>query len=132
MAALPGHPRREGTHGLMHEAGLAVAVAEALRREGVAAASGTRVRLLVSGGHAEPDDFDGSFRFHLATAAPEFDAVAIEIVHLPIDRVCVGCGGTFASVGADEPCPRCGGSGLPVPTPERVEIELLRPDALVT
>lgn len=113
----------------MHEAGLAVAVAGALRREGVGAAPGTRVRLLVSGGHAEPDDFDGSLRLHLAAAAPDFDAAAIEIVHLPIDRVCVGCGGTFVSVGADEPCPRCGGSGLPVPAPERVEIEILRPHA---
>jgi len=116
----------------MHEAGLAVAVADALRREGVGAAPGTRIRLLVSGGHAEPDDFDGSFRFHLATAAPEFDAAAIEIVHLPIDRACVGCGAMFTAVGPDDPCPGCGGSGLPVPTAERVEIELLRPDARVT
>lgn len=112
----------------MHEAGLAVAVADALRREGVEAVAGRRVRVVVSGGHTEPDDFDGSFRLHLAAAAPEFDAAAFEIVHLPVDRVCVGCGGGFASIVTEDPCPRCGGSGLPIPSPERVEIEILRPD----
>jgi Zn finger protein HypA/HybF involved in hydrogenase expression len=116
----------------MHEAGLAAAVADALRREGVEAVDGAHIRLLVSGGHSEPADFDDSFRFHLATRAPEYDAAAIEIVHLPVDRLCVGCGEPFAAVASDEPCPRCGGSGLPVPTPEKVEIELVRPDARVT
>ncbi len=116
----------------MHEAGLANAVADALRREGIRQAADVRVRILVSGGHAEPEDFDGAFRMHLATAAPEFDTDAMEIVHVPIDRLCVGCGETFASVVADEPCPRCGGAGLSIPTPERVEIELVRPDDRVT
>ncbi len=116
----------------MHEAGIASAVADALRREGVATLAGARVRLLVSGGHSEPVDFDESLRFHLAAAAPDVDVAAIEIVHLPIERLCAGCGEPFAAVSADEPCPRCGGSGLPVPTPESVEIELLRPDAAVT
>jgi Zn finger protein HypA/HybF involved in hydrogenase expression len=115
----------------MHEAGLATAVADALRREGVRQTADVRVRILVSGGHAEPEDFDGAFRMHLATAAPEFDTAAMEIVHLPIERLCVGCGQTFASV-ADEPCPRCGGSGLSIPATERVEIELVRPDDRVT
>jgi Zn finger protein HypA/HybF involved in hydrogenase expression len=112
----------------MHEAGLAAAVAAALRREGVAALAGARVRLLVSGGHSEPADFDESFRFHLATSAPEFANAELEIVHLPVDRLCVGCGGSFAAVAEDDPCPACGGAGLPLPVPERVEIELVRPD----
>jgi Zn finger protein HypA/HybF involved in hydrogenase expression len=116
----------------MHEAGLAAAVADALRREGVSAEHGDRVRLLVSGGHADTGDFDASFRLHLALAAPELDLAELEIVHLPVDRVCIGCGAAFASVEADEPCPRCGGSGLSVPTPEHVEIELVRPDGQVT
>jgi hypothetical protein len=116
----------------MHEAGLAAAVADALRREGVGLDDGGHVRLLVSGGHADAGDFDASFRLHLALAAPELDLAELEIVHLPVDRVCVGCGATFASVEADEPCPRCGGSGLSIPTPEHVEIELLRPDGQVT
>lgn len=116
----------------MHEAGLAHAVAEALRREGAGQVAGTRVRVIVSGGHAEAGDFDGAFRMHFAAAAPEFDADAIEILHLPIERLCVGCGGTFASVATDAPCPRCGGSGLAVPTPERVDVELVRPDDPIT
>jgi Zn finger protein HypA/HybF involved in hydrogenase expression len=116
----------------MHEAGLASAVADALRREGVEAVVGGRIRLLVGGGHSEPDDFDQSFRFHLSAAAPDLDATAIEIVHLPVDRLCVSCGQPFAAVTSDEPCPRCGGSGLQIPTPETVEIELVRPDAAVT
>jgi Zn finger protein HypA/HybF involved in hydrogenase expression len=116
----------------MHEAGLAAAVAAALRQQGVTTLAGARVRLLVSGGHAEPADFDDSFRFHLVTAAPELGAADVEIVHLPVERVCIGCGDPFAAVSADDPCPRCGGSSLPVPTPERVEIELVRPDGQVT
>ena len=112
----------------MHEAGLAIAVADALHREGVKPIEGACVRLLVSGGHAEAEDFDAAFRFHLAAVAPELDAISVEIVHLPMDRLCMGCGTPFASVAADEPCPRCGGSGLPVPSPEQVEIELVRPD----
>lgn len=116
----------------MHEAGLAAAVAAALRREGIAALAGARVRLLVSGGHAEPADFDESFRFHLAAAAPDLEMTEVEIVHLPVERVCVGCGVPFEAVSADAPCPRCGGSGLPLPTPERLEIELVRPDGRQT
>ena len=111
----------------MHEAGLAVAVAEVLREGPV---EGARVRLLVSGGHAAAADFDASFRFHLAAAAPDLAAVAIEIVHLASDRLCAGCGATFAAAGTEEPCPSCGGSGLPIPTLERVEIELERPGAI--
>jgi Zn finger protein HypA/HybF involved in hydrogenase expression len=53
--------------------------------------------------------------------------VAIEIVHVPIDRLCVGCGMTFQSVDADEPCPDCGSGGLPLDVRERLEIELVRP-----
>jgi hypothetical protein len=116
----------------MHEAGLAAAVADALRREGVGLNDGGHLRLLVSGGHADAGDFDASFRLHLALAAPELDLAELDIVHLPVDRICVGCGATFASVEADEPCPRCEGSALSVPTPEHVEIELVRPDGRVT
>lgn len=113
----------------MHEAGLAGAVADVLRGEEI---DGARVRLRVSGGHADAEEFDGSFRLHLAAVAPDLDVAAVEIVHLPIDRLCIGCGSTFASAVAEEPCPCCGGSGLPVPAPERVEIELVRPDDRVT
>jgi len=115
----------------MHEAGLAVAVADALRREMVGSHEEGHVRLLVSGGHVDTGDFDASLRLHLALAAPDLDLAELEIVHLPADRVCLGCGVPFASIEPDEPCPRCGGSGLSVPTPERVEIELLRPDGRV-
>ncbi len=108
----------------MHEAGLAAAVAGALRRETL---EGARVRLLVSGGHGDLDDFDGALRLHLAAAAPELDPAAWEIVHLPGDRLCAGCGTPFAAVAGDAPCPACGAAGLPIPVPERIEIELVRP-----
>lgn len=110
----------------MHESGLAAAVADALRG---ASLDGARVRLLVSGGHADPFDFDAAFRFHLVAAAPVLGTVPLEIVHLPTDRLCIGCGGTFTAICADEPCPRCGSVGLPTQTTERVEIELVRPGA---
>jgi hypothetical protein len=110
----------------MHESGLAAAVADALRGERL---DGARVRLLVSGGHADPFDFDAAFRFHLTAAAPDLGALPLEIVHLPTDRLCVGCGRTFAAITADEPCPKCGSVGLPTQTTERVEIELVRPGA---
>lgn len=107
----------------MHEAGLAAEIADALRGERL---ENARVRLLVSGGHAEPEDFDASLRFHLGAVAPDLAGVAFEIVHVPTDRLCVGCGATFQSVGADEPCPDCGSGGLPLDVKERLEIELVR------
>lgn len=116
----------------MHEAGLAEAVADALRRELAGAPGPARFRLLVTGGHAEPDQFDDAFLFHLAAAVPELDVSTLEVVHLPVDRLCVGCGAAFAAVSSDEPCPQCGGSGLPVPSPERVEIEVERPHDRIT
>jgi hypothetical protein len=108
----------------MHESGLALAVADTLRAQDL---DGARVRLFVSGGHAEPDDFDRSFRFHLSAAAPDLDTVPVEIVHLPSDRACIGCGRTFAAVTGDQPCPTCGAAGLPLANAEHVEIELVRP-----
>ena len=110
----------------MHEAGLAVAIADALRSEGVAYGH-ARVRLLVSGGHAHTEDFDGALRLHLLAAAPDIDA-QIEIVHRPVERMCIGCGASFAAPSPDDPCPDCGGSALPIPQPERIDIELVRPD----
>ena len=109
----------------MHEAGIAIAIAGALRKE---PPDGSRVRLLVSGGHGEPDDFDESLRFHLAAAAPDLDLHDLEIVHLAVDRLCSRCGATFSASEPDAVC-SCGGSSLPLPTPERVEIEMVRPDA---
>lgn len=104
----------------MHEAGLAVAIADALREQRPV---GARVRLLVTGGHAEPEDFDGALRLHLAAAAPGLDVAAIEIVHLPAGRLCVGCGREFAAASSETPCPGCGGSALPVDGRERIELE---------
>lgn len=104
----------------MHEAGLAVAIAEALREERL---DGARVRLLVTGGQAEADDFDGALRLHLAAAASDLDVAAIEIVHLPSGRLCVGCGGEFAAASSETPCPGCGGTALPVDGRERIELE---------
>jgi Zn finger protein HypA/HybF involved in hydrogenase expression len=104
----------------VHEAGLAVAIAEALREERL---DGARIRLLVTGGYAEAADFDQALRLHLAAAASDLDVTAIEIVHLPASRLCVGCGGEFAAVSTETPCPRCGGSALPIHGSERIELE---------
>lgn len=109
----------------MHESGLAIAVAETLRTQSL---DGARVRLLVQGGHAEPDDFDEAFRFHLRAAAPDLEGIAIEIVHLPTDRMCVACGGGFMAVARDATCPGCGGASLPVDAAEHVEVEVVGPD----
>ena len=109
----------------MHESGLAIAVAETLRGQSLA---GVRVRLHVRGGHSDPADFDDAFRFHLIAAAPDLADVPIQIVHEPVDRLCVACGGRFAAIASDEPCPECGGAGLPMDVAEHVEIELVGPD----
>lgn len=108
----------------MHESGLALAIADTLQTEH---AAGAHVRVLVSGGHSDPDDFDASLRFHLALAAPGLDTDAIDIVHVSTDRLCAGCEQVFVASKPDARCPHCGASGLPIPTPERVEIELVRP-----
>jgi Zn finger protein HypA/HybF involved in hydrogenase expression len=105
----------------MHEAGLAASVATALRRAG-AETSGRTVRLTVRGGHGTPSDFDAALRLHLASQLPDF-AGPIEITHAPQATLCVGCGEPFERVG-DEACPRCGGSGLPLATPETIDVEM--------
>ncbi|HEY6057987.1 MAG TPA: hypothetical protein VIV06_08140 [Candidatus Limnocylindrales bacterium] len=110
----------------MHEARLAVAIADALRGAGVERGH-ARVRLLVSGGHAESEDFDGALRLHLDALAPDLDA-DLEIVHVAIERMCITCGESFLAVSGDDPCPHCGGNALPLPVPERIDIEIARPD----
>jgi len=109
----------------MHEAGLARSIAAALEDAG-RLEPGVRVRLHVSGGHDDPELFDESLRLHLGLIAPALGE-QIEIVHEPVERLCSGCLEPFHAVTADEPCPRCGSIAVPVPTPERVDVELLEP-----
>jgi len=104
----------------VHEAGLARAVAGELRERGLTVRD---VRLLVWHGHDAPDAFDASLRAHLALEAPG-QGDEIEIVHLPAPRLCAACGRAFESVAAADPCPACGGTSLPAPGHEQVEIEL--------
>jgi len=103
----------------MHEAGLARAIAAWLRERGLEPAD---VRLFVRGGHTAPADFDSALRVHLALEMPEVDP-ALEIVHIPVPRVCAGCGRTFESADAADACPACGGTALPAHLDEQVEIE---------
>ena len=105
----------------MHEAALAAAVAEALRRPDV---RGRPVNLLVTGGHTDRVAFDAALRFHLAAAAPEIDLEVVSIVHVVQERPCLGCGHTFAAADLAAECPLCGGIGLALPSPEQVQIEL--------
>jgi Zn finger protein HypA/HybF involved in hydrogenase expression len=107
----------------MHEAGLARAAAGTIRTQGLA---GERLRLVVSGGHAEPADFDAAFRFHLSVVAPDLAGSIVEIVHLPAPRQCVGCGLEFTAVG-EVPCPACGGPALPGAHHEELELERIDP-----
>lgn len=112
----------------MHEAGLAAAVVDALRREGVEPGDAI-VRILVSGGHTQAEDFDQAFRFHLTLEAPEYGGAHLEIVHVATDRACAACGGAFRAALADDPCPACGGPSLPLAGGEQLEMEVVRDDA---
>lgn len=105
----------------MHEAGLAAAIASAIREGGLV---GRPVRVLVTGGHDEPSAFDASLRFHLASALPEADTTDLAIVHLPSEHWCASCGRRFDAIW-DEPCPDCGGAGLPSRLDEGIELEVV-------
>ncbi|MEX1173311.1 MAG: hypothetical protein WEG56_11955 [Chloroflexota bacterium] len=104
----------------MHEAGIAAALAAAIRERDVDVSA---VRVVVTGAHHSPAVFDPAVRLHLSMIAPEIDVEAIDFVHRPVERPCIGCWTLFAAVGPDAPCPACGGPGLPSPDPERVELE---------
>jgi hypothetical protein len=106
----------------MHEAALAGTLAIRLRQARATALIG-RPRLLVRGGHDEPDDFDAALRLHLALAAPEMESSTLEILHLPVERICSGCGGRFSSDRFAAACPACGSPALPNRTLESVELE---------
>jgi len=106
----------------MHEAGLAATIAIELlagRRSGQTG----EARLIVRGGHDEPEDFDASLRLHLALAAPDLSSPLLEIVHLPVDRLCSGCGAPFRAARPRALCPACGCAALPSTMPEEVELE---------
>jgi len=105
----------------MHEAGLAATIVAELR-EGRLAGQVARPRLVVRGGHDDPADFDASLRLHLALAGPDLSDPLLEIVHLPVDRLCGGCGRRFDAVGPLATCPSCGGAALPSSAPEDVEL----------
>jgi len=103
----------------VHEAGIARAIAETLRTEGLV---GVPVRVLVTGGHDEPADFDASLLLHLGLAAPGIDLSSIRVVHLPSERWCATCGNRFEAVGEAD-CAACGGATMASQLDERVEIE---------
>ena len=103
----------------MHEAGLAAAIATAVREAGLA---GRPVRILVAGGHDEPSAFDSSLLFHLGSALPETDPALVSIVHEPTEHWCPSCGRRFDAVW-QEPCPDCGSAGMPTRLDEEVSVE---------
>jgi hypothetical protein len=106
----------------MHEAGLAGMVASQLREARLAGRIG-RPRLVVRGGHHDPADFDASLRLHLALVAPELARAPLEIVHLPMIRLCSGCGRTFSAAHPLAACPACGSAPLPSTMPEDIELD---------
>ncbi len=104
----------------MHEAGLAVAVAAAIRDRGL---DPSGVRLLVSGGHGDVESFDAALRAHLEAAAPGLGLGAVQIVHAPVPRLCAKCAGQFRAATAEEPCPACDGPSIALSEPESIELE---------
>ncbi len=67
--------------------------------------------------------FDTSLRSYLAAALPDVGAESLEIVHLPVDHLCVACGTRFQAAEIDPACPACGGASLSSMLDEQVEIE---------
>ncbi len=117
---MPGPAGRTKGIGIVHEAGLADAIAAEIRERGLDARS---VRLEVTGGHGDVEAFDAALRLHLSLALPGVDATAIAIDHRAT-RLCPACGVATGSGGGDGPCPTCGGPAVALPTPEQVVIGL--------
>lgn len=109
----------------MHEAGIAAAVAAEIMGRGLDPA---HVRLVVSGGHGDDAAFDSALRTHLAGVAPHLALDCLAIEHAPGTRICGRCAAPFEAALAADPCPVCGGPGIAVPQPERVELAWTRSD----
>lgn len=105
----------------MHEAGLASSLALRLRDARQAGVFG-RPRLVVRGGHDEPMEFDAALRLHLSLEDPELGH-GLEIIHLPVLRLCSGCGAQFSAVPPIAACPTCGSPALPSTTGEQIELD---------
>jgi Zn finger protein HypA/HybF involved in hydrogenase expression len=105
----------------MHEAAIADAILGALREQ----APGRRARILVRGGHGDPEAFDMALRFHLLVGDPRIELAQMEIVHLPRVLICANCGNGYEAKDPIEACPACGGGAWPDYAPEEVELELL-------
>ena len=99
---------------------MAIAVADEIRTRGLDPAS---VRVLVSGGHGDPDAFEAAFRSHLVAAGPSLGLDAVTIVRVPATYFCAICAGTFLTVEREPACPTCGGPGLAAQHSESVELE---------
>lgn len=106
----------------MHEAGIAQAIAAEIRERALDPAA---IRIVVSGGHGDEESFDAALRTHLEAAAPELGLGRLAIVHAAVARICTRCATPFEASLAADPCPACGGPGIAVPVPERVELEWL-------
>lgn len=106
----------------MHEAGVAAAAVSAIQRQ---AGPWSRVRLYVRDVHGAAEVFDQVVTGHIAGALPSFDTRRLEIVHLPLPRICSACAHRFESTVDSAPCPACGGAPLPTPHEHRAEIEFL-------
>lgn len=109
----------------MHEAGLAVAVAAEIKARRL---DPGRVRVVVSGGHADPAAFDAALRAHLDATEPALGLGAVGIVHARVPNLCAGCASFFRAVEPAASCPSCGGPGMPLGGPESVELEWGEPD----
>ncbi len=105
---------------IVHEAGLANAIAGEIRERGLEPGS---MRLEVTGGHDDVDAFDAALRLHLSLALPGLDVAAIAIDHRAT-RLCGDCGVVTGSGGGDGPCPTCGRPAVVLPTPEQVAIRV--------
>lgn len=104
----------------MHEAGVAVTLAAEIRERGLDPA---RVRIVVSGGHADPAAFDAALRAHLDAVAPATGLSSVGIVHAPVPHLCAHCASLFRAIDCGATCPSCGGPGMALSGPELIELE---------
>lgn len=108
----------------MHELGLARAIAATIRTHGW---ENRTVRVHVSGGHSQPEEFDRALLAHISCEAPEFANGCVTVVHMPASLMCSVCATSYEAL-PGVACARCGGPPLPSLEPEQIELSVHEPE----
>jgi len=107
----------------MHELGLAESVLEAVEQR-AAGRPVARVRVRVGALlHVHPGSFDQSFA--LVAAGTPAEGAEVELVVVPVDLHCGGCGTTSQVGELVESCPVCGSVAVSMQGGDQVVLELL-------